>query len=116
MSELNQSRLKNRYRCAAAEARLGTFCDVEPMSALPPKSDVCGATRDVRYGPEADIRHSFDHPVGGHEQTRRHGQAKRFRGFYVDSRFVFGRCLHRKVRGFIAAQDAIYIGPRQTKI
>src|SRR5262245_53526605 len=55
MSELNQSRLKNRYRCAAAEARLGTFCDVEPMSALPPKADMCGPTRDVRYGPKADI-------------------------------------------------------------
>src|SRR5215470_8724088 len=25
------------------------------MSALPPKADVCGATRDVRYGPKADI-------------------------------------------------------------
>src|SRR5262245_37705314 len=26
------------------------------MSALPPKADMCGATRDVRYGPIADIR------------------------------------------------------------
>src|SRR5262249_60680493 len=26
------------------------------MSALPPKADMCGATRDVRYGPKADIR------------------------------------------------------------
>ena len=25
------------------------------MSALPPKADMCGATRDVRYGPKADI-------------------------------------------------------------
>jgi hypothetical protein len=25
------------------------------MSALPPKGDMCGATRDVRFGPEADI-------------------------------------------------------------
>ena len=25
------------------------------MSALPPKADMCGAARDVRYGPEADI-------------------------------------------------------------
>ena len=24
-------------------------------SALPPKADVCGATSDVRYGPEADM-------------------------------------------------------------
>jgi hypothetical protein len=25
------------------------------MFALPPKADMCGATRDVRYGPIADI-------------------------------------------------------------
>ena len=25
------------------------------MSALPPKADMCGATRDVRYGPIADM-------------------------------------------------------------
>ena len=29
------------------------------MSALPPKADMCGATRDVRYGPRADIRILF---------------------------------------------------------
>ena len=27
----------------------------DPMSALPPKADVCGATSDVRFGPIADI-------------------------------------------------------------
>ena len=26
------------------------------MSALPPKADMCSATSDVRFGPEADIR------------------------------------------------------------
>src|SRR5262245_1372700 len=26
------------------------------MSALPPKADMCSATRDVRFGPKADIR------------------------------------------------------------
>jgi hypothetical protein len=25
------------------------------MSALPPRADMCGATRDVRFGPIADI-------------------------------------------------------------
>jgi hypothetical protein len=25
------------------------------MSALPPKADMCGATRDVRFGQKADI-------------------------------------------------------------
>src|SRR5512135_756949 len=28
------------------------------MSALPPKADMCGATRDVCFGPKADIRAS----------------------------------------------------------
>ena len=28
---------------------------VRLMSALPPKADMCGATRDVRFGPKADM-------------------------------------------------------------
>src|SRR5262249_9652910 len=32
-----------------------TFAVRKVMSALPPKADMCGATRDVRYGPKADI-------------------------------------------------------------
>jgi len=27
----------------------------QAMSALPPKADLCGATRDVRFGPIADM-------------------------------------------------------------
>ena len=34
------------------------------MSALPPKADMCGATRDVRFVPIADIGPLFDHLVG----------------------------------------------------
>jgi hypothetical protein len=36
---------------------------VIPMSALPPKADMCAATTDVRYGPLADIA-LFDQLVG----------------------------------------------------
>src|SRR5262249_6203555 len=32
-----------------------TFPCVHAMSALPPKADMCGATRDVRFGPKADM-------------------------------------------------------------
>src|SRR5262249_1614207 len=39
------SALGKKQRCAAQEA----------MSALPPKADMCGATRDVRFGPKADL-------------------------------------------------------------
>ena len=30
-----------------------------PMSALPPKADMCGAARDVRYGPIAEMHVAF---------------------------------------------------------
>jgi hypothetical protein len=33
-----------------------TFAPQKVMFALPPKADMCGAARDVRYGPEADIK------------------------------------------------------------
>ena len=32
-----------------------TSCDAAVMSALPPKADMCGATRHVRFVPIADI-------------------------------------------------------------
>ena len=32
-----------------------TFAVQYVMSALPPKADMCGATSDVRFVPEADI-------------------------------------------------------------
>ena len=37
------------------------------MSALAPKADMCGATRDVRFVPIADIL--FNHLVGEREQV-----------------------------------------------
>jgi len=32
-----------------------TYAVHNVMSALPPKADMCGATRDVRFGPIADM-------------------------------------------------------------
>jgi hypothetical protein len=37
------------------ELRERTTRAAEAMSALPPKADMCGATRDVRFVPIADI-------------------------------------------------------------
>jgi hypothetical protein len=58
----------------SANVRFGSqaerFAPQNVMSALPPIADMCGATRDVRFGSLADI----DQPKqnvrqGGHKQT-----------------------------------------------
>ena len=36
-----------------------TFAVQKGMSALPPKADMCGATRDVRFVPIADINRAL---------------------------------------------------------
>jgi len=52
------------------------------MSALPLKADTCGATKDVPFGPKADIT-SLDYFVGLGEQRGRHSKAKRLRGLEI---------------------------------
>jgi hypothetical protein len=49
------------------------------MSALPPIADMCGATRDVRFVPIADIGHLFDHLIGAGDEVGCNGQTKRLR-------------------------------------
>jgi|SoiMetStandDraft_5_1073268.scaffolds.fasta_scaffold02301_7 hypothetical protein len=39
----------------AAHVSEGSFRSANIMSALPSKADMCGAARDVRFGPIADI-------------------------------------------------------------
>jgi hypothetical protein len=56
------------------------------MSALPPKADMCGATRDVRFGPKADIV-SFDNFVGERQYLWRKFDAKSLCGPQVDDQF-----------------------------
>jgi hypothetical protein len=72
------------------------------MSALPPKANICSATRYVRFVPIADIGTNlvcqlFDHFVGTGEQRGRHGKAERLSSFEIDHQFVLGRGLHWKV-------------------
>src|SRR5262249_33208822 len=45
------------------------------MSALPPIADMCGANRNVRFGPIGDIT-SLDHLVGAGKHCRRNYQAE----------------------------------------
>jgi hypothetical protein len=44
-----------------------TYGPQKVMSALLLKADMCGAAKNVRYGPTADIP-PFDQPVGAGEQ------------------------------------------------
>ena len=64
------------------------------MSALPPKADMCGATRDVRFRANSGHRTlSFDHLVRARLHRRRHANAERLGGFEIDDQFKL-RCLH----------------------
>ena len=65
------SALGHKQTCAAQK----------PMSALPPKADMCSATRDVRFVPIADIGELFDHLVGAPNKCVGDSYAKRFSGF-----------------------------------
>src|SRR5262245_10978718 len=81
------------------------------MSALPPKANMCGATRDVRFGPKADScaaakRTLFDHLVSSREQDPGHRETKRLCGLEVDHQFKLGRQLNRKIARLLTLQYA----------
>ncbi|MGB8394456.1 MAG: hypothetical protein WCE27_12625, partial [Pseudolabrys sp.] len=44
-----------RRQLMSALGQKRTFRDAGPMSALPPKADMCSATRHVRFVPKADM-------------------------------------------------------------
>ena len=67
MSVLGQKSRHLRCNNSCRMSALGhkrTFRSAIAMSALPPKADICSATRDVRFVPKADIRPLFDHFIG----------------------------------------------------
>ena len=47
-----------------------TYAVQNGMSALPPKADMCAATRDVRYVPEADMLTINEFVGAGEERVR----------------------------------------------
>ena len=61
-----------------------TFAMQNVMSALPLIADMCGATKDVRFVPIADIASSFNHSVGPREQRRRDSQPECLGSLEVD--------------------------------
>jgi hypothetical protein len=46
-----------------------TFAVQKRMSALPPKADMCGAKRDVRFVPKADIPPAYSITSSAREST-----------------------------------------------
>jgi hypothetical protein len=53
-------RTGTKFLISIPASPLGTFATQKGMSALPPKADMCGATRYVRFVPKADIRRVMD--------------------------------------------------------
>src|SRR5262249_1859600 len=84
------------------------------MSALPPKADTCSATRDVCFGPKADIA-SFDHFVGTGEQRLRNYQPDRLRGLEIDYQLELGRLLDWKIGSFRTTQNFVDVVRRVAK-
>src|SRR5215831_16325788 len=80
-----------------------------------PESGMCGATKDVRFGPIADIPHSFDYFIGGYQQAGWHSYTESLRSFEVDACLELCRCLHRQFGGLVTAQNAIDIESCQPK-
>ena len=81
------------------------------VSALPPKADMCAATRDVRFGPKADILvvnrdarftpvkgpiaepcvKLFDHLISEKQKRLAYGETESFSRFEIDDEFEFVR-------------------------
>jgi hypothetical protein len=61
-----------------------TYAVQKVMSALPPKADMCGATRDVRFGPIADIDNLLDQLVSALLKLNWHVEAERLSGFKIN--------------------------------
>src|SRR5262245_28986575 len=76
------------------------------MSALPLKADMCGATRDVRFGPIADITTSLDHFVGRCKQVRRYCEVESLGGLHVYDKIEFGRLQDRQFRDLRAPENS----------
>ena len=86
-----------------------TFRSAISMSALPPKADMCGATRDVRFGPIADIWLSLDHLVGEQQEQLGKREAERLGRLKIDDEFKLDWRLHWQIARRLAFEDAINI-------
>jgi hypothetical protein len=79
----------------AALGQKQTYAVQHGMSALAPKADMCVATRDVCFGPIADMCQLFDHLIGEGEHIGRDGQSQRTGRADVDDQLELGQLQNR---------------------
>ena len=79
------------------------------MSALPLKADICGATRNVRFGPIAGtFARLLDQLVSACEQWQGYRQAERLGSLEADDELEFCGLLDRQIRGLGAFQNLVH--------
>src|SRR5262249_57797848 len=94
---------------AFAAAPRGPFCKARAvMSALTPRADMCGATRDVRYGPEADICRSFKQYVCALQKRFWNCQANCLCRPEIDGKLEFRGLLYGYVLRLLALQYSLH--------
>src|SRR5262249_22370992 len=89
-----------------------TYAVQKSMSALPPKADMCVATRDVRFGPIADMSTLFDHLVSTGEHGRWECETHFLGGLQINHQLILGRRLHGHLGWLLALENAINIVSR----
>ena len=73
---------------------------------------MCGAARDVRFVPIADIATLFDDFVGSREDQRRHGNAKGFGGAEINYKVKSCWLLYRQIARVGTTQNLHNMGCR----
>src|SRR5262249_39238387 len=80
------------------------------MSALPPRADMCGATRDVHFGPKADICHSIDHFIGELLKKQGNVNAERLCCILVDVKLKFRWLLDGQIGRLRSLENFVHLG------
>ena len=80
-------------------------CNAQGYVRFTPNSGHRLRFRHVRFGPKADIRHLFDHFIGGIQEPFRNRQAERLSGLEVNDKLKLGRLHHRQVPGLLALEN-----------
>src|SRR5215467_14337557 len=66
---------------------------------------MCGAARDVRFGPKADMGCLFDYLISALLEMQRHGETKRLGSLQVDDKIEFSWLQNWKFGGLFTFKD-----------